>query len=285
MAEVEVQDIRLSDIDPKSTVNVRRQGVEENVEKVATSIRAHGYWREMAVVVRPHPNSESRYKYEHVTGQCRFKACLGIGLESIPAFVLELTDDDAVQRSWLENEVRGDLKYTDRAYWTERIFKKYSGEGHTAEESIEKAAEYLGVTKQTVMGYYALVALPVELQEMVDQGTLPSGVAVVLVRNTHDVARYDQSQEAMKERASWLLDLDRDRRAEGVKAITELGHSASIEELASAVDEKTAEAGRVVQYPIPSELHDQLLAWGRARGLDDEATIVGHMIASVLRTE
>ena len=281
----EVQDIKTGEIDPTSTVNVRRQGVEENVEKVAASIQRHGYWPDMAIVIRPHPNSESSYKYEHVTGQCRFKACLNMGLETIPAFVLQLSDDEAIQRSWLENEVRGDLTYTDRAFWTERIFKKYSGEGYTAEESIEKAAEYLGVTKQTVMGYYALVALPGELREMVDQGTLPTGVAVVLVRNTHDVARYDQSQETMKERASWLLDLDRDRREEGIKAIRQLGHSASIEELAAVVDKKMAEAERVIPLPIPSQLHDQLLAWGRARGLHDEATIVGHMIASVLRTE
>ena len=281
---VEVQDVKLSDIDPQSTVNVRRQGVDENVKKVAASIRTHGYWRDMAIVVRPHPDSESGYDYEHVTGQCRFKACIELDLEIIPAFVIELSDEAAVQRSWLENEAREDLTYSDRAYWTERIFKKYSGEGYTAGEAIEKAAEYLGVTTQTVMRYYTLVALPVELQGMVDQGILSSGAAVAIVRNTYDGAQLEKSQQAMKDRASWYLEADRDQRDAALSAIQELGHSASIEALNNHLEGKVAAATREIMYVIPDELHTRLLAWGRERGLQDEPTIVAHMIATVLGT-
>ena len=125
---VTVRNIRIDSIDPNSTVNVRRQGVEENIEKVKSSIRSQGYWPDMPIVLRPHPNAESSsYEYEHVTGQCRFKACLELGMEEIPAFVFDLSDEESIQRSWLENEARGDLKYSDRAYWTERIYKKYNG--------------------------------------------------------------------------------------------------------------------------------------------------------------
>ena len=200
-----VQNISISAIDPKSTINVRRQGVEENVEKVKTSIQAHGYWPDMPIVVRPHPVSESDYDYEHVTGQCRFKACSELGMEEIPAFVFDLSDDEAIQRSWLENEARGDLTYSDRAYWTERIYKNYAGAGHTSDEALAKAAEYLGVGTQTVMRYYALVELPEDLKEMVDQGILSNGHAVAIVRNTYDRARREQSQEKMRDRTSWRL--------------------------------------------------------------------------------
>ena len=48
------------------------------------------------------------------------------------------------------------------------------------------AADYLGVTTQTVMRYYRLVAMPEGLKEMVDQGILPSGAAGEIVRNTYD---------------------------------------------------------------------------------------------------
>lgn len=278
-----VQNISISAIDPKSTINVRRQGVDANVEKVKTSIRAHGYWPDMPIVVRPHPDSESDYAYEHVTGQCRFKACLDLGMEEIPAFVFDLNDDESIQRSWLENEARGDLSYSDRAYWTERIYKKYAGAGHTSGEALEKAAEYLGVGKQTVMRYYTLVALPDDLKETVDQGILSNGHAIAIVRNTYDGAWIEQSQEKMRERASWLLGLDRDNREHAVKALEDLGHGATIAELSKYVGERTDQNKRVVQYAIPSELHDYLLEWGKVRGLDDEATIVSHMIADVLR--
>lgn len=107
-----VQIIDVNRIDPNSTINVRRQGVEENVEKVKASIQQHGYWPDQPIIVRPHPDSGSTYDYQNVTGQCRLKACLALELEEIPAFVLELNDDEAIQRSWLENEARGDLTYS-----------------------------------------------------------------------------------------------------------------------------------------------------------------------------
>lgn len=277
-----VQNIKIGSIDPESTINVRRQGVEENVEKVMLSIRQHGYWPDMPIVVRPHPNASSQFKYEHVTGQCRFKACLALGLEEIPAFVFDLDDEEAIQRSWLENEARGDLTYSDRAYWTERIYKKYAGEGHTSQEALQKACDYLGVTTQTVMRYYALVALPDELKQMVDQGILSSGHAVQIVRSTYDGARVQQSREVMRTRASWLLGLERDSREYAIDAMRSLGHGASIAELNKHVMVKVKESSRIVQYAIPGELHGRLLEWGKSHGLDDETAIIGHMVVETL---
>ena len=40
----EVKAIQVSLIDPESEINVRRQSVEDNVEKVKASIQQHGYW-------------------------------------------------------------------------------------------------------------------------------------------------------------------------------------------------------------------------------------------------
>ncbi len=282
----EVKKIKVSQINPNSTINVRRQGIEQNVEKVKASIQEHGYWPDQPIIVRPHPDSKSQYNYENVTGQCRLKACLELGLEEIPAFILELNDDQAIQRSWLENEVRGDLTYSDRAYWAQRIYKRYSGEGYTGQEALELAAKYLGVKVPTVMKYYTLSGLPEDLNQMVDQGILTLQNAVAIVKNTYDTSRssrFEQSQEAMRERASWILGLDRDKREYAVKALEHLGHQASIADLTEYVTEKISESGRIVQYAIPSDLHDELLQWGKSRGLEDESTIIGHMVADVLK--
>ena len=277
-----VQNIKLSSIDPDSTVNVRRQGIEGNVEKVKVSIQQHGYWPEMAIVVRPHPKSDSVYDYEHVTGQCRFKACLTLGLEEIPAFVLDLNEEDAIQRSWIENEARGDLSFSDRAYWVERIYKQYNGRGYTGDEALQKSAEYLSVTVQTAMRYYALVVLPESLKKMVDLGTLASGDAVTIVRNTYDGARHIQSQQSMIDRASWLLELDRDDREFGRQALQELKHGASIATLKDYVAERATDARRTVEYTIPRELYNRLMEWGKSRGENNESHIVGLMVSEAL---
>ncbi len=278
-----VEQIKVSQIDPNSSVNVRRQGIDLNVDVVKSSIQAHGYWPEMAIVVRPHPDSASQYAYEHVTGQCRFKACMELGLVEIPAFILDLSDNDAIQRSWTENESRGDLTSSDKAYWTERIFKQYNGSGYTAAEALNLAAEFLGVTVQTVQRYYSLVALPEDVKQMVDQGILSQQNAVAIVRNTFDGGRIEQSQDRMKERANWILGLNQDSRSHAISAMEEKGHNAPIEDLESHVKEKLQEASRVVQFAIPGELHGRLMEWGKERGLDNETTIVSHMISDVLR--
>lgn len=277
-----VQNIKLGQIDPNSSINVRRHGVDENVEKVKVSIQAHGYWPDAAIVVRPHPEGSSQYDYEHVTGQCRFKACLDLGLEEIPAFVFDLSDSQAIQRSWLENEARGDLPYSDRAYWTERIYKQFSGDGYTSQEALQEAANFLGVSTQTARSYYALVDLPEDLKEMVDQGNLTNANAIVIARNTLDNTNFEGSQERMRQRVSWLLGLNREAREHALKALQNLGNAASIEDLDKEVVERVDAAGFVVEYAIPRELHGRLMEWGKERGLNNETAIIGHMIANTL---
>ena len=278
-----IQTIDVNCIDPDSTINVRRQGVEENVEKVKVSIQEHGYWPDQPIIVRPHPDSTSKYDYENVTGQCRLKACLALGLEEIPAFILELDDDEAVQRSWLENEIRGDLAPSDRAYWTEKIFKRYSGDRHTANEALELAAKYLGVTVETAQKYYRFSVLPESVKDMLDKGILPQKLASPIVLYTYDPNRFKESQQAMEDRASWILGLDRDNRDHAIKALQKLGHKASIDELNAEVIRIGKDSKRVVQYAIPMELYDDLLEWGQERGLEDEQAIIGHMIAESLK--
>ena len=87
----------------------------------------------------------------------------------------------------------------------------------------------------------------------------------------------------MRERASWILGLDRDSREYASNAMTTLGHNASIADLNKYVMERAEEASLVVQYAIPRELHGRLIEWGKERGLESESAIVAHMVADVLR--
>ena len=280
-----VQIIDINRIDPDSSINVRRQGVEDNVEKVKSSIQQHGYWPDQPIIVRPHPKTASDYDYENVTGQCRLKACLQLGLKEIPAFVLELDDDEAIQRSWLENEMRGDLTPSDKAYWTEKIYKRYEGNGYNPNEALELAAKYLGVEFDTVIRYYRLAVLPESVMDMVNKKILAQKYAGAIVLYTYDANRIEESNRAMEDRASWLLSLNRDSRDHAVEAMKNLGHKASIADLNAKVIETSKESKRFVQYVIPTELYNDLLDWGKERELEDEQTIIGHMVVEALKGE
>ena len=278
-----VQMIDVTVIDPDSTINVRRQGVEENVEKVKASIQQHGYWPDQPIIVRPHPNSNSTYDYQDVTGQCRLKACLALEIKEIPAFIVELNDHEAIQRSWLENEVRGDLATSDKAYWTEKIWKRFNGDGYDSDEAFKLAAKYLGVTVPTVKEYARLAFLPDDVKEMVDKKILPQKFADAIAKNTIDTSHFLRSQQAMQDRASWILTLDRDSRDYAVKALQQMGNRASITDLSAEVIRRNKNSKRVVEYAIPSELYDDFLQWGLERGLDTEHAIIGRMIGESLR--
>lgn len=280
-----VQNIQTGSIDPDSTVNVRLRGVNENVEKVKNSIEKFGYWPEYPIVVRPHPDPGSGYEYEHVTGQCRFKACLASGVAEIPAFVLDLSDDEAIQRSWGENEARGDLAFSDKSHWVEKIFKKYSGDGNTATEALDLAARYLGVSVQTAMNYYTLAVLPEDLKDMVDRGVLPTAVARNIVKNTYNAARVPESQQIMRERAGWYGDLNREHRKYAEDALKNCGHNDSVESLNVRIKDKVAASELVVEYKIPGELHSELLRWGKGRGLEKEHEIVAQMVVDAIKGE
>lgn len=284
----EIKSIKVSTIDPKSTVNVRRTAVKENVEKIKASIKEYGYWLDYPITVRPHSNPASKYQYEYVRGQCRLKACIELKLEEIPAVIKELDDEQAIQQSWLENEARGDLTASDKTYWVEKIYKRYAGSGHTNKEALELAARYLGVTVQTARLYYMFVVIPEDLKERIDQKILPEKYARVIAKTTMDsLTRNDQkfreSQDRMRERADWIINLVRDHRDYATEALEVLGSKASIADLNNEVEKKISQEKRILKITIPEELHDQLLEWGKNRGLKDEETIISHMLAEILR--
>ena len=77
----------------------------------------------------------------------------------------------------MENEIRGDLAPSDKSYWTEKIFKRYNGDGYTANEAIELAAKYLGLSIERIHVYYGLAVLPEEVMDMVDRQIMTVDIA------------------------------------------------------------------------------------------------------------
>ena len=279
----EVKQIKVSLIDPTSPVNVRRQGVEQNVDRIKMSIEKHGYMQEYAIVVRSHPTPNAEYDYQHVSGQCRLKACIELGLKEIPAFIMELTDEEAIQRSWLENESHEPLTFSDRAYWTKRIYETFTTPEYSGKDALELAARYLGVTLPTVMRYFGLAGLPDDLMPLVDAGTLPVKIASSIVRQTYDGTHREQSQQRMSDRVSWYQGLDREGRQHAIKALEESGHKTSIADLNKYVTTLIGESSREIRITIPSRLSAELANWGRSRGLIDLPTISSHIITEFMR--
>lgn len=276
----EIQDVPISSIDPESPVNVRRTAVEENVEKLKTSIQAHGYWPDQPITLRPHPDRDSGYEYQYVVGQCRFKAASELGLQSIPALILELTDDEALRRSWVENEVRGELTAGDKAYWAEFFYNRFSAEGVPRAEVWRKTADWMGVSEATVRHYFPLAFLPEPVKQMMNQGRLPEQDGRLIAEHT------EQDDERMVERAEWLANQPSrpDRRKPAREVLSDASPTAPVAELEQMLEEKISARTRQIYIEIPEKLYDGLLNYGKERGIDDPATIVSNIIAETIRS-
>ena len=272
-----IQQVPISSVDPESKVNVRRTGIEENVEKVKRSIETHGYWPDQPITLRPHPDPDSGYEYQYVVGQCRFTAASELGLETIPALVLELTDDEAIRRSWIENEARGELTSADKAYWTEFFYNRFSAEGLTRSEVWQKTAEWMGVSELTVRHRFPLAFLPEPVKEMMNQGRLPEQDGRLIAEKTR------QDDELMIERAEWLANQSMSDKEAARKVMQDAPATASVSELGQELEKISDVRKRGIYIEISSEKYPGFLRYGAERGIDDPATIASFIIAQAIR--
>lgn len=110
---------------PLSVVRSRRlparsPAAEEDIRRLAASIRAHGLLQ--PVLVRPLGR-----EYEIVCGQRRYQACKVLGLTDIIAVVRTLDDREAFELSVAENARRDSLSAEDRVETLRRLGSLYPG--------------------------------------------------------------------------------------------------------------------------------------------------------------
>lgn len=99
---LEIVYIDPASIDPNPW-NPNRQS-EVVAKATSESLQHFGYVE--PVVLRPHPSIEGRF--EIVNGEHRWKESVALGLESIPAVVRDLTDEQAKKLTIVLNETTGD---------------------------------------------------------------------------------------------------------------------------------------------------------------------------------
>lgn len=270
-------------IDPESTVNVRRRA-EANVDRLAEVMRAVGFLPEHPVMVRPHPRAGDGFEfaYEIVAGQCRAAAARAAAIASIPAVVESLADDEALLRSWHENEHRSDLAASEKAQWTKHFFEKHFGDGLSAPEALAAAARDLSVSLATAQQYWWLAGGTEKVKSLIDSGDLKLAPARAIVEGTRMGEDYEGDHDRIDARVDWYQALGKDDRAHALGAIRSQRKDAPLEALDAALAAQREAAERVVPFSIGREQRDALLEYGRARGLTDLQQILGFVVAEVI---
>src|SRR5208337_3013924 len=165
------REIPLDQID-RNPFQTRTQMNEEQLAELAASITANGVVQ--PVLVRPQANG----RFQLIAGERRWRASQMAGKETIPAILRQVSDEQAMEITIVENLQRADLNPMEQA----RAFDRLAREFHMTQEQM---AARTGKDRATVANFLRLLKLPASVQERVESGELSFGHARTLLALEH----------------------------------------------------------------------------------------------------
>jgi ParB/RepB/Spo0J family partition protein len=172
----------------------RKVFYQDTLEELATSIKERGVLE--PIVVRPVKHTDGTDKFEIVMGERRYRASGMAGLETIPAVIREMSDDEAQADALVENFQREDLNPIEKARAIQGLLSFMSW---------ESCAKTLGVSESTLRRSLELLELPTFVQMELTvrkaeagQILLGEGHARALIALNHDPAAQKRLLDKVK---------------------------------------------------------------------------------------
>jgi ParB family chromosome partitioning protein len=161
------QEVLIDSIDA-NPYQTRRRINEAAMEELAESIRASGVVQ--PVVLRPGPNG----RFQLVAGERRWHASKRAGKTTIPAVIRQISNEQAMEITIIENLQREDLNPIEQAKAFERLSREF---GLTQEQ----IAARTGKDRASIANFIRLLKLPEALQDALETGVLSFGHGKVLL--------------------------------------------------------------------------------------------------------
>lgn len=164
--------------------NTRTIMNKEALKELTANVKANG-------VLEPIVLRKDGAKLHLVAGARRLQAAKDAGLKTIPANVMELTEQEAERVQAIENLHREDLNPADEAEMFEKLLM--------ANKKIEDLALELNKSKNYITRSVALLSLPKPVFERIRKGTLSAahGHAIVRVVQLEDEAKMKKVLEKL----------------------------------------------------------------------------------------
>jgi ParB family chromosome partitioning protein len=144
----------------------------EKLKELAQSIEANGVVQPIVVRVLPEKDGETHYQL--ITGERRWLASFEAKKTHIPAIVREVSDEQAMEMTIVENLQRADLNPMEQS----RAYQRLSQEFRMTQEQM---AIRTGLPRATVANFLRLLKLPEAVQQKVESGALSFGHAKLLL--------------------------------------------------------------------------------------------------------
>ncbi len=165
------REIPLELIDP-NPFQTRSQMNQEQLSELAASITANGVVQ--PILVRP----LAAGRFQLIAGERRWRASQVAGRTTVPAILRQVSDEQAMEITIVENLQRADLNPMEQA----RAFERLSREFHMTQEQMSQRT---GKDRATVSNFIRLLKLPSTVQARVESGELTFGHARALLAFQH----------------------------------------------------------------------------------------------------
>ena len=163
---VQIKDIQKNPYQP------RKEFSEEKIQELAQSIKENGLIQ--PIIVRKSPV----LGYEILAGERRYRASIVAGLSEVPVIVKQLSDQDMVLHSIIENLQRENLNPIEEA----KAYQSLIDKGFTHTEIAEK----MGKSRPYITNLVRLLGLPKHILTEVESGRLSQAHARLLIQLSSD---------------------------------------------------------------------------------------------------
>ena len=173
----ELRELALDEIE-RNPFQTRMRIKEDAIEELAASIRANGVMQPIVVRVKDG-------KFQLIAGERRWLASKKAGKAKIPALVKQVSDQQALELTIIENIQREDLGPLEQARAFERLSREF---GMTQ----EMMANRTGKDRATVANYLRLLKLPGEVQMELENNfkiTLSHAKLLLMLDREEDIKR------------------------------------------------------------------------------------------------
>jgi len=161
------REIPIEEID-RNPFQTRTHVDESELAELAASITANGVVQ--PILVRPLADG----RFQLIAGERRWRASKLAGKKTIPAILRQVSDEQALEITIVENLQRTDLNAMEQA----RAFERLSREFHMTQEQI---ATRTGKDRVSVSNYMRLLSMPEGIQKLVEGSQLSFGHAKALM--------------------------------------------------------------------------------------------------------
>ena len=161
IVEVPLADIYANTTQPRTYFD------EKALNDLAQSIKNLG-------IIQPVTLRKDGDKFEIISGERRFRASKIAGLETIPAYIRLVNDQELLEMALVENIQREDLNPIEEALAYQQLIKDYRLKQ-------DEVAEKVAKSRTAITNSLRLLKLDERVQEMVIEGKLSSGHARAII--------------------------------------------------------------------------------------------------------